>query len=156
PAYRPVMSLCGAEPMNDVNRRQLCSDIGDALVQRDSSLIGLLVGIAIGERAGWPRDRVEKLREEKDALQIMDAASTVTDRWLSCPWFDKFDAWAREIASHGEVGAGRARIKASGRSITELAQNARERMKHFDAEAKALQDAESGARVPPAAPVHSR
>ena len=156
PEYRPVMSLCGAERMNDVNRRQLCSDIGDALVQRDSSLIGLLVGIAIGERAGWPRDRVEKLREEKDALQIMDAASTVTDRWLSCPWFDKFDAWAREVASHGEVGAGRARIKASGRSITELAQNARERMKHFDAEAKALQDAESGARVPPAAPVHSR
>ena len=156
PNYQSLTSLCARESMNDDNRRRLCSDMGEMFVQRDTSLIGFSVGIALGERAGWDRERIENLRDEREALTSMHAATLGGERLFSCGWFEKFDAWSRDVARHGEMGAARARIKASGRGISELAQDRREQTRQIDAEVNALDESEGVGKAPLAAPPGGR
>ncbi len=148
PKYQSLVSLCARDLMNDDNRRRLCSDMGEMFVQRDTSLIGFSVGIALGERAGWDRERIASLRDEREALTSMHVVALGGERLLSCGWFEKFDAWSRDVARHGEMGAARARIKASGRDIAELAQDRREQTRRIDAEVNALDEADGVGKAP--------
>lgn len=156
PSYQSLTSLCARELMNDDNRRRLCSDMGEMFVQRDMSLIGFSVGIALGERAGWDRERIASLRDEREALTSMHAVTLGGERLFSCGWFEKFDAWSRDVARHGEMGAARARIKASGRGIAELAQDRREQTRQIDAEVNALDEAGGVGKAPLATSPSSR
>ena len=143
-----LVAFCSTEQMRDESRKQLCSGIGNVLVEHDTSLIGFAVGTGIGERAGWPADRVARLREEREAMQAAELTVFLRDDFLSCSSFEKLNARLSAVARIGEVGAARALIRQSGRSTAELAQQHRQQINQLtDSAESAL--AQKAKAVPP-------
>lgn len=126
PPYMAVLNACTAERMADSARKQLCSDLATMMTERSKSLLELSLGTTIGERAGWPADRVQRLRDEKEAVFFVDGNYWVAEDVHSCRFLAQLETRSRELLSVGELTSARQRIAASGRSVTELAQNWRE------------------------------
>ena len=53
----------------DANRRQQCEAIAQMLVEHSDTQLVHVIGIRIGQNAGWPAERVAALRAEHKALQ---------------------------------------------------------------------------------------
>jgi hypothetical protein len=59
PSYLAVVQYCARERMHDSNVQQTCDRLARVLMERGDSLIDYGIGRRLGERAGWPADRVE-------------------------------------------------------------------------------------------------
>lgn len=130
PNYSVFLQACGGrDEAQDANRRQLCHRVADALVERDPTLIGLMIGVTAGERSGWPPERVARFRDEKDAISVTYEKRAVSAKPLfSCAWVSEMRALARQQIELGELGAARAWMKESGRSASEWATERRQRV----------------------------
>ena len=64
PTYLAVGNACSPDNMADSTRRQLCVDLATMMTERSKSLNEHSLGTVIGERGGWPADRVQRLRDE--------------------------------------------------------------------------------------------
>jgi len=56
------LSTCRAQVVDDPRRRTLCADTATMRVERGDSLQTQALGTTIGERAGWPAERVAALK----------------------------------------------------------------------------------------------
>lgn len=125
PPYQLLLQFCGRERVLDASRRQTCSDIAELLIRNDRSLLAHRVGTALGARAGWSPDRVTALNDEFEAARMtVDQLTSAPERY-SCEAQQALGDWLRDVSTHGELGAARLRIEASGRSVTDLAQQGR-------------------------------
>ncbi len=126
PGYLAASQACAAERQADPARRQLCSDLATMMTERSGSLLEFSLGTAIGERAGWPAERVQRLRDEKDAILLIGSRDLIAEDVHSCRFLEYAETRTREFATLGELRAGRQRIAASGRSASALAAEWRE------------------------------
>jgi hypothetical protein len=126
PPYLAASQACERERIGDTARRQLCSDLATMMTERSGSLLEFSLGTAIGERTGWPAERVQRLRDEKEAMFMVSANDWISDDVHSCEFLRKLETRTREFATLGELRAGRQRIAASGRPVTALAAEWRE------------------------------
>lgn len=113
---------CGPSAATDGPRRLLCSDLAAVLVDRSSALLSMGVGARIGERAGWPPERVAAARDFTSAISQVWAAESYDpkDRY-SCRALELNNKRFSEIFRYGEVEAAKRQIQASGKSVAELA-----------------------------------
>lgn len=113
---------CGPNATMDGPRRLLCSDLADVLADRSSSLLSMGVGARIGERAGWPPERVAAARDFASAInQVWTTASYDQKDLYTCRTLEVNNKRLSEIFQYGEVGAAKRQIQASGKSVAELA-----------------------------------
>jgi hypothetical protein len=138
PRYRPLMDYCQTIQLADPNRRKVCDDVADRLVNDGSSLTSLVLGTKMGERLAWPASKIAGLREESDALREMDSSaldSLVADAPTAtmkarqtCDGMVSIYQKFENILRDGEVRALRAQMASQPLSIPQLA--ARYRSKH--------------------------
>jgi hypothetical protein len=128
PNYLGLSDHCSTSAIAaDSIRRAHCSDIARLMVDKESTLLGMALGLGLGERVGWSTEEVSAMRERLDAmrwLQFDDARSLPLA--LSC---DGFPTWRSSVLRHGTVGERgvvEERLAASGRSTTDLARQYRE------------------------------
>lgn len=121
PPYLAASEACTHERLGDAARRQLCSDLATMMTERSGSLLEFSLGTSIGERTGWPAERVQRLRDEKEAVFMVSARDWIADDVHSCRFLGQLEARTREFATLGELRAGRQRIAASGRPASALA-----------------------------------
>ena len=126
PPYLAVSNACGVEKMADSARRQLCVDLATTLTERSKSLVEHSLGTAIGERGGWPADQVQRLRDEKDAVNIVDRKDWVAEDVHSCRFLEQLEVRTSELVNLGELAAARQKLAASGRSVAAMAQEWRD------------------------------
>lgn len=126
PGYLATSQACSHQRLGDAARRQLCSDLATMMTERSGSLLEFSLGTSIGERAGWPAEHVQRLRDEKDAVFMVSANDWIADDVHSCRFLQQLEARTREFATLGELRAGRQRIAASGRPASALAAEWRE------------------------------
>ncbi|MGH6624194.1 MAG: hypothetical protein ACREBN_09490, partial [Burkholderiaceae bacterium] len=126
PPYKAVLNACKADRMVDPARKQVCSDLATMMTERSKSLLELSLGTAIGERAGWPPDRVQRLRDEKEAINFIEGKDWVPEDVHSCRFLEQLESRTKELSSMGELPSGRQKIAASGRPVSELAREWRE------------------------------
>jgi hypothetical protein len=126
PGYSAASEACSRERLGDAARRQLCGDLATMMTERSGSLLEFSLGTSIGERAGWPAERVQRLRNEKEAVFMVSARDWIGEDVHSCRFLEQLEARTREFATLGELRAGRQRIAASGRPVTALAAEWRE------------------------------
>jgi hypothetical protein len=69
PAYGPVLQLCDRPAVDDANRRQVCTAIADLLQRDATTLTDLRVAATLGQRVGWPANRLQAVRDELEAAQ---------------------------------------------------------------------------------------
>jgi hypothetical protein len=115
---------CGAREVRDANRQQVCAAVAEVLARRGSTTAEAALAASIGERAGWPAERVAAAAEERDALAQMAVASQA-DAW-SCNALAQSLARLHETARHGELATLRAALKRSTDGATVLARRYRE------------------------------
>jgi hypothetical protein len=122
PGYQAVTQYCSDEAVRDTNRSQSCDALASALVSRGTTLIDLGIGMKIGERVGWPAEKVGWVKAQRDAIQaISSRLSPSDDEIFTCRSLQLFRTYLRRLAgAGGELGAARLAIQESGRSTAEL------------------------------------
>jgi hypothetical protein len=103
PQFQTASNYCSKEKAADPARRDVCNDLARLLTERDTSLIGPSIGVLIGEKMGWPEDRVARLRAENKALNDEILALTRGDT-LSCEWSARTEPWLLGAMKYGEAG----------------------------------------------------
>lgn len=126
PTYLAVGNACSPDNMADSTRRQLCVDLATMMTERSKSLHEHSLGAAIGERGGWPADRVQRLRDEKDAINVVDRKDWVPEDVHSCRFLEQLEARINELVKLGELASVRQKLAASGRSVGTMAQEWRD------------------------------
>ena len=126
PPHLAVSRACSVEGLADPPRKKLCGDLATMMTERSTSLVELSLGTTIGERVGWPVERVRRLRDEKDAIFFIGQAGWVAEDVHSCRFLEQLEVRTKELSSMGEVPSARQRLAASDRSVADLAQDWRE------------------------------
>lgn len=115
---------CGAKEVRDANRQQVCIAVAEVLVKRGSTQAEAALGTTIGERAGWPVERVAAAGEERDALAQMNVAAQA-DAW-GCNALAQTLSRLHETARLGELAMLRGALKRSPDDATVLAKRYRD------------------------------
>jgi len=64
--YGTVLNYCDQRPSAD--RKPVCAQIGKLLVAQGWAGMDLMVGLRLGERAGWSLTRIQEAKAQRDAL----------------------------------------------------------------------------------------
>ena len=126
PPYLAVSQACSADRMADSTRMQQCLDLATMMTERSKSLIEFSLGTAIGERGGWPPDRVQQLRDEIDAISFIGQSEMLADDVHSCRFLELLEGRIGELNALGELPSARRKVAMSDRSVAALAQGWRD------------------------------
>lgn len=125
PPLQPALQACAASAVVDPERKLMCSDLARVFTENGADLLQFSVGASIGERAGWPPERVAALRERLDAVKLV--TSTIPDNMWSCESMRKWESRLEGMLKHGELWSAERMVAATGRSTAELAREWRAR-----------------------------
>ena len=138
PAYQHIMNYCKGDLLEDVNRRQVCNQVANNLVDNDGTMLGYTIGKKMGERLEWSVEKLSELREEHDAMRgvelsllddltkpVNSAAEQITQ---SCQWTVRTSKQLMRRMQLGEIAYLRDLIKHQSLSNAELAANYRVHM----------------------------
>lgn len=133
PPYLAVSQACSADRMAESTRRQQCLELATMMTERSKSLIEFSLGTAIGERGGWTADRVQRLRDETDAISFIGQSEMLVDDVHSCRFLELLEGRTGELYALGELPSARRKIATSDRSVAALAQGWREQQQRSSA-----------------------
>jgi hypothetical protein len=119
--------FCSEADLRDANRRQTCSAVAEVFQTRGTSLTDVGLSATLGERVGWPAERVDAVRDERDAvLQVYNQrAANVRERW-SCASLDQTARRLVEVSQQGEIAVMRRALKQQAEAAPVLAQRYRD------------------------------
>jgi hypothetical protein len=120
PGLRAVNENCASPQLANTNRRQTCSALAELLVSKPGLLIDLGIGTRLGERLGWPAERVNALRRTQRALMGVQAEGATAPEALGCASLARRRALLIEQSHVGEVAALMGRLRSSGRSVDDV------------------------------------
>jgi hypothetical protein len=113
PVYQVLTRHCAPAALRDANRWQVCDGIARVLTERGRSTFDLDVGASLGEQLGWPNQRTDALRGEREALAAL-APQLVDAQGVSCASVQRFTQAAELMSQYGELGAYRVLALQSG------------------------------------------
>jgi len=119
--YSAATKHCSSEALQDRDIRQQCSALAEILVADGKTLNDFMIGLGIGNRAGWPKERVNALTEERNALTMALMQVTPENDLWSCDGVSRLNALISQIGRLGEMGATREALERSGETIPEMA-----------------------------------
>jgi len=129
PDPAPAMGYCSPTRTADASRRQVCSDLAGVFADRGSTVFELSMGTRLGARMGWPADRVAALRDRADAIQAQHGSEALRNDTSSCRVLALAESHNADLYRYGELAAAERRIRASGRSVEQLAQQWRDQQR---------------------------
>jgi len=100
----------------------VCADIAELLSKRSTTLLDMAIGQALGARVGWPAERLQALRMERDAMSqaLKPMAAAPGTEW-SCAQIERETRWVLDMSQFGEIGAARMLIARTGQDVAALA-----------------------------------
>ena len=125
PAYQTTTQYCAAPLLQDSNRWQICDAVARHFVERGSTLIERRIGLRLGDRLKWSAEKMAALRQEDDAFARVQTESSSDPEPVSCRAIERARGFWTQVARLGEVGATRALVAASGKSVAALAAETR-------------------------------
>ncbi|HET7794974.1 MAG TPA: hypothetical protein VFL64_16445 [Rhizobacter sp.] len=119
--------FCTEADVRDANRRQTCSAVADVFHARGTTLTDVGLAAALGERVGWPAERVDAVRDERDAVLHVykQRAADVRERW-TCGALDKTARRMIDVSQQGEIAVMRRTLKEQPENAAALARRYRE------------------------------
>lgn len=105
PNLQLVSRYCAATTRGAAERTQTCSGLAEVLTERSTVQIGMRLGAEIGERAGWPSERVTAARMRLADLQKAQARAIDRKDLYSCAAVERSREYLTAYARYGEVGA---------------------------------------------------
>lgn len=127
PTLKTLMQHCDANAVRDGNRLQVCADLAELMAKRSTTLLDMAIGQTLGARVGWPGERLQAMRQERDALaQAMKPMAAPPGAEWSCAQIERESRWALDMGLFGEIGAARMLIARSGQNPAALAKQYQE------------------------------
>lgn len=111
----PLRLHCSASALADPERSGLCDAIADMLATQGQSVPDLLQARDIGQRVGWPEDRLEALRDEADALLAFERRRTDASELATCGELARLNGFYAEVGRLGQLAALRQTMQRSAR-----------------------------------------
>ncbi|MCW5666212.1 MAG: hypothetical protein KIT35_20465 [Piscinibacter sp.] len=111
----PLRLHCSASALADPERSGLCDAIADMLATQGQSVPDLLQARDIGQRVGWPEDRLEALRDEADALLAFERRRADASELANCGELVRLNAFYAEVGRLGQLAALRQAMQRSAR-----------------------------------------
>jgi hypothetical protein len=111
PGFREISEHCSAEALQDVKIHNECNAVAELMVDHRSTLLNSVMGARVGERVGWPAERVSQLRGEREAMIGFDPISH-QEPW-SCQSVSRLNAYMERRAQVGERAAIREQLEHS-------------------------------------------
>lgn len=109
PGFREISEYCSAEALQQDNTRNECNAVAELLVDHRSTILNSMVGARVGERVGWPAERVSRLRGEREAMIGFDPISH-QEPW-SCQSVSRLNAYMERRMQVGEREAIREQLE---------------------------------------------
>jgi hypothetical protein len=103
PELSEVMRYCSADAIKQTQIRKDCTAVAELLVGPETTLLYFSLGAKLGERVGWPVERVHQLTDEKEELLRLAASNTLIPR--SCDAISRINTFINERERLGEIGA---------------------------------------------------
>lgn len=113
-----INRLCMKNATQDDTRQHACTKLAELLVDHGTTTIDLGVGQALGQQAGWPQDRIEKIKQ----LQYAMVATLPNTNSLDCRSVNNLNTFFRMRAELGERNTAEFYIEHSGHSVEEMPQ----------------------------------
>jgi len=114
---RAASQFCSGEALRDSNRRQTCETLASVLVDKGKTSVDVNIGWGVRERLGWPKERVQAIRDEQQALLDASGQHLSQAGELSCEGVQRMTQWASLTDQLGELGAAREVFRRSGKSL---------------------------------------
>lgn len=108
----PLRLHCSAAQLTDPARVPICDRLAELLATRGQTVPDLLQAREIGQRVGWPDERLDALRDETDAMVAFEGrAGELTD----CAALARQSAFYADVGRLGQVGALRQAMQRAAR-----------------------------------------
>ncbi|HWW79586.1 MAG TPA: hypothetical protein VNY82_08310 [Steroidobacteraceae bacterium] len=103
PELSEIMRYCSADAVKQSEIRKDCNAVAELLVGPETTLLYFSLGAKLGERVGWPVERVHQLSDEKEELLRLSASNTLVPG--SCDAISRINTFINERGRLGEIGA---------------------------------------------------
>ena len=140
-AMRPPLSSalqhCGSAPQDDGVTAQ-CDAVAEVMVGSATTLVDFAIGLNLGARMGWPKQRLSDLNDRRDAMLqtfVEEGEEEQKSMW-NCGAVEKGNAFMHRRVQVGELEAARERMERAGESVPELARQEREYVNKIRLEAE--------------------
>ena len=127
-AIPPVMGFatyCLRDKTADDARAAVCDTLVNTMAQKDESLVGASMAIAIGAKIGWDETRLQPLRDERVILYGRMNDSFSKENLFSCNQLEQRHLKASDYLSKSERMLARELAAKSGKTVAELANDYR-------------------------------
>ena len=105
PNLQLVSRYCAATPSGAAEHTQTCSGLAGVLTERSTVVLGMQLGAMVGERTGWPSERVTAARMRLADLQKARTRAIDPKDLYSCVAIERSREYLTAYARYGEVGA---------------------------------------------------
>lgn len=118
-----IDDACSSEAVINDLRRTQCSALVRLLVDQRESIWNVAAGVKIGERIGWPKSKVDKIKQKSlvlssIALRERDGVTELNKNDLNvkfdCQMMERSDKYFENLGKLGEVGAAEYYVGKSG------------------------------------------
>jgi hypothetical protein len=144
---RATSQYCSSEALRDSNRRQTCELLANVLVDKGKTSVDVNIGLSVRERLGWPKERVQAMRDEQQALLDASGQHLSQAGELSCEGVQRMAQWAGLTDQLGELGAARELFRRSGKNLEQATrewQQRREAARVAQAEIQTVSNGSAG------------
>lgn len=116
PSHSRLAAACSTAELRDTNRAQICAAVAELWAERSDTLLERGLGISLGQRIGWPAERMDRMRGEAAAFTEAMVPREPEQRGLSCAELDRDLKQFARFAAVGEVGGLREWVSRSGKT----------------------------------------
>jgi len=111
-----LLKLCRPPPERGSRRQGECEAWARLLTAQGSTLMAHMIGLRLGELAGWPPEHTEPQRRELTLVSMVAASRALNaEQPYSCDGAQRMRHWVQQVAQRGELAAMRAAASAPGR-----------------------------------------
>jgi len=118
-SYGPFLQFCNYPAVADATRIGTCGDLANLLLTQDRTLMGFGTAVRLAQSADWPRDKVDALRDEKEAVykaaQGGVAAQKPSKAVSDCEDLARLERWSADYAELGQLGVARRLVESTSR-----------------------------------------
>jgi hypothetical protein len=121
--YGIASKHCTAEALLQADVHEECNALAELMVRQGTTLLDLGFGKGLGARLGWPKQRVDALEQERDALlgaAVLEVPHDAKEGW-SCSAAERTNAYLGRFDALGELGAAREILERSGETVPSMA-----------------------------------
>jgi hypothetical protein len=118
---------CSVTAVHDSNRQQVCASLAEVLARKGGTLTDAGLSATIGQRVGWPAERVAAARDEVSAMaQLQKQSVPAPNTAWSCASLVQMTNQIAQVGQGGELNTMRNALKRSADDAATLAKRYRE------------------------------